>query len=65
MTPLDPEVEHILAMSDEEVLATATPEDIGWAKGFKEGFSLGMFAARQAQIVAERLDLSTSPGVSK
>jgi hypothetical protein len=38
------EVERILTMPDEQILAESTPEELGWAKGFKEGLGLGLRA---------------------
>jgi hypothetical protein len=36
VTPaIDAEVARIMAMTDEEVLAEATPEDLAWAERFK------------------------------
>lgn len=43
------ECDRILAMSDDEVLAEASAEDLGWARGFKQGFRLGLYAARAVQ----------------
>lgn len=46
------ECERILAMSDEEALASAVPEELGWARGFKEGLAIGLAAIAKARGAA-------------
>jgi hypothetical protein len=38
------ECERILAMTDEEVLAECSPEQLGWARGFQQGLRIGLRA---------------------
>ena len=45
MREADAEVQRILAMSDDEIIAEATAEDAAWARAFKQGLKAGQSAA--------------------
>lgn len=38
------EVERILSMTDDEIIAQSSDEELGWARGFKEGLGVGLRA---------------------
>ncbi len=54
----DTEAERILAMIDEEVRASSTPEEIGWGKGYKEGLRVALKVGARVAQMREALELA-------